>query len=88
MQSGDSSFVCCGQAYLVYKYRGKEHTQGGGGGTTMLSRGSKYTMGNKPQSTVSNAISTNGSYGEKGEEEECESFLEKDIQVHYLLSLE
>lgn len=54
----------------------------------MLSRGSKYTMGNKPQSTVSNAISTNGSYGEKGEEEECESFLEKDIQVHYLLSLE
>ncbi|PVD21196.1 hypothetical protein C0Q70_19364 [Pomacea canaliculata] len=77
------AFLFGTKAYLVYKYRGKEHTKGGGGGTTMLSRGSKYTMGNKPQSTVSNAISTNGSYGEKGEEEECESFLEKDIQEEF-----
>ena len=83
--------VCvCVQAYLVYKYRGKEHTSHGGGGTTMLSRGSKYTMtGTKPQSSLSNAVSTNGGFGDKGEEEECESFLEKDIQVvvvraHYI----
>ena len=72
---------CVFQAYLVYKYRGKEHTTQGGGGTTMMSRGSKYTMGNKPQSTMSNAISSNGGFGDKGDEEECESFLEKDIQV-------
>ncbi|KAK7500249.1 hypothetical protein BaRGS_00008472, partial [Batillaria attramentaria] len=73
------AFLFGTKAYLVYKYRGKEHTTHGGG-TTMLSRGSKYTMGTKPQSTLSNAVSSNGGFGEKGEDEECESFLEKDIQ--------
>ncbi|KAL8613926.1 hypothetical protein ACOMHN_032916 [Nucella lapillus] len=80
------AFLFGTKAYLVYKYRGKEHTSHGGGagaGTTMLSRGSKYTLGNKPQSTLSNAISSNGGFGDKGEEEECESFLEKDIQEEF-----
>ena len=48
--------------------------------STMLSRGSKYTLGTKPATAMSNTASSNG-YGDRVDEAECESFLERDIQV-------
>ncbi|ESO87905.1 hypothetical protein LOTGIDRAFT_127003, partial [Lottia gigantea] len=75
------AFLFGSKAYLVYKYYGKEHQ--GQQQSTMLSRGSKYTMGPKPTSTISNVVSNNG-YDDKVEDpEECDSFLEKDIQEEF-----
>ena len=74
------------QAYLVYKYRGKNNEVQH---TTMMSKGSRHTgYGPKSQNaptdtlTSSNANSTFEKYGEKPNDlGESESLLEKDIQV-------
>lgn len=73
------------QAYLVYKYRGKNNEVQH---TTMMSKGggSRHMYGNnKPamntDTITSNANSTYDRYAEKSNTEESESLLEKDIQV-------
>ena len=66
------------QFYVVFKYRGKDHhTPSQQQQSTMMSRGSKYTMGAN-MSTLSNV---DNCYGDHADDAECESFLEKDIQV-------
>ncbi|XP_076449182.1 putative G-protein coupled receptor CG31760 [Babylonia areolata] len=78
------AFLFGTKAYLVYKYRGKEQTSQGGG-TTMISRGSKYNKASNliPPTSLTNPVASNGGFGDRGEEEECESFLEKDIQEEF-----
>ena len=66
------------QAYLVYKYSGKEQPQ------TTISRGSKYIAAPKSASTMmSNVVSREtSSMGDKlCEDGDCGNTLEKDIQV-------
>ena len=74
------------QAYLVYKYRGKNNEVQH---TTMMSKGggSRQLYGTKPtlntDTITSNANSTFERYADKSNTEgESESLLEKDIQVH------
>jgi len=74
------------QAYLVYKYRGKNNEVQH---TTMMSKGggSRRLYGTKPtlntDTITSNANSTFERYADKSNTEgESESLLEKDIQVH------
>lgn len=76
------------QAYLVYKYRGKNNEVQH---TTMMSKGSRHTTygpksQNAPSDTLtSNANSTFDKYGEKPNDlGESESLLEKDIQVRLI----
>ncbi|CAG5132424.1 unnamed protein product, partial [Candidula unifasciata] len=70
------AFLFGSKWYLVYKYHGKSQEQ-----TTSVSRNSKYTMGTRPPSMTSAAFGRHG-YS-TGEEEEYESFLEKDIQEEF-----
>ncbi|BFZ12928.1 hypothetical protein BsWGS_15967 [Bradybaena similaris] len=72
------AFLFCSKAYLVYKYHGKSQEQTN---STTLSRNSKYVMGPRPPSMTSNAVGKNG-YS-TGDDEEYESFLEKDIQEEF-----
>ncbi|KAH9502992.1 hypothetical protein Btru_072548 [Bulinus truncatus] len=72
------AFLFGSKAYLVYKYHGKSQEQQN---STTLSRNSKYIMGPRPASMSSNTAGKNG-YS-NGEEDECESFLEKDIQEEF-----
>lgn len=77
-------FLILLQAYLVYKYTDKEdsHQQ-----TTMLSKGSKQKYSHKPSTgfgsinTSVNNSSCNYNYSDRVDDAECESLLEKDIQV-------
>ncbi|GFS15643.1 G-protein coupled receptor [Elysia marginata] len=73
------AFLFGSKAYLVYKYHGKSQSQNDN--STALSRNSKYVMGPRPPSMSSTFVSKNG-YS-TGEDEECESFLEKDIQEEF-----
>ncbi|RUS88962.1 hypothetical protein EGW08_003298, partial [Elysia chlorotica] len=73
------AFLFGSKAYLVYKYHGKSQSQTEN--STALSRNSKYVMGPRPPSMCSTFVSKNG-YS-TGEDEECESFLEKDIQEEF-----
>ena len=81
----DHDVVVLFQAYLVYKYRGKNNEVQH---TTMMSKGggSRHMYGNnKPvmntDTITSNVNSTFDRYAEKSNTEESESLLEKDIQV-------
>ena len=73
------------QAYLVYKYRGKNNEVQH---TTMMSKGSRHTgYGSKSPNAATDTLSSNANstfekYGEKPNDlGESESLLEKDIQV-------
>ncbi|XP_041376919.1 probable G-protein coupled receptor CG31760 [Gigantopelta aegis] len=76
------AFLFGSKFYVVFKYRGKDHPptqQQQQQQSTMLSRGSKYTMGAN-MSTLSNV---DNCYGDHADDAECESFLEKDIQEEF-----
>ena len=67
------------QAYLVFKYKGKEQPQ------TTMSRGSKYMAAPKSTSTVLSTVASSGNTATVGDrlsdDLEYSSPLEKDIQV-------
>ena len=67
----------CLQAYLVYRYSGKEQPQ------TTISRGSKYMAAPKTATMLSTVTSRDASstHDKMAEDGDCTSTLEKDIQV-------
>lgn len=68
--------------YLVYKYRGKGESNGNH--ATMLNKGSKPTFNAKHSVNLGSSFSNNANcynYTDRQDETECESLLEKDIQV-------
>lgn len=70
------------QMYLVYKYRGKGDSNGTH--ATMLNKSSKPTFNAKHSVNLGSSYSNNANcynYTDRQDETECESLLEKDIQV-------
>lgn len=68
--------------YLVYKYRGKGESNGTH--NTMLNKGSKPTFNAKQSVNMDSGHSNNAgcyNYTDRQEDTECDSLLEKDIQV-------
>ncbi|XP_071083633.1 probable G-protein coupled receptor CG31760 isoform X2 [Haliotis cracherodii] len=76
------AFLFGSKCYLVLKSSSGPKEQQNQQQSTMLSRGSKYTLGAKPATAMTNTASSNG-YGDRVDEAECESFLEKDIQEEF-----
>ncbi|XP_069112828.1 metabotropic glycine receptor-like [Argopecten irradians] len=77
------AFLFGSKAYLVYKGCKGENSNH----TTMISKSSKnHLNSNKPSSTLNTSVcnsSCNYNYSDKGDETECESLLEKDIQEEF-----
>jgi hypothetical protein len=70
---------CTFQAYVVYGGKGQQEQANQH--TTMISKTSRNTYGNKPSTPSMNTALNSVSADDRIDGEECESFLEKDIQV-------
>ncbi|CAI9727797.1 probable G-protein coupled receptor CG31760 [Octopus vulgaris] len=79
------AFLFGSKAYHVYKTRGKEQQQQQSH-STMLARTGKFVPGSKSTTAVLSTFTSSGNpsaIGDKTEEGENESFLEKDIQEEF-----